>query len=43
MTVLAADEAIGTGGDTQLILAAILGIAVVVLLITWLKSTLSWP
>jgi len=37
MTVLAAEEAIGTGGDTQLILAAILGIAVVVLLITWLK------
>jgi hypothetical protein len=36
MTVVAAEEAIGTVGDTQLILAAILGTAVVVLLITWL-------
>ena len=36
MTVLAA-EALETAGDTRLIIAAILGIATVVVLITWLK------
>jgi hypothetical protein len=35
MTVLAA-EALETAGDTRLIIATILGIAAVVLLITWL-------
>ena len=38
MTVLAAAEDVASdAGDFQLVLAAILGIAVVVLLITWLK------
>jgi gluconate:H+ symporter, GntP family len=36
MTVFAA-EALETAGDTRLIIAAILGIATVVVLITWLK------
>jgi GntP family gluconate:H+ symporter len=36
MNVLAA-ESVETGGDTQLIIAALLGIAAVVVLITWLK------
>src|SRR3954452_6888177 len=37
MTVLAAEAIEHTSNDTQLILAAVLGIAVVVVLITWLK------
>ena len=36
MTVLAAED-IATGSDSQLVIAAILGIAVVVVLIVWLK------
>src|SRR4051794_24738978 len=37
MTVLAAEAIEHTSNDTQLVLAAVLGIAVVVVLITWLK------
>jgi gluconate:H+ symporter, GntP family len=41
VTVLAA--AVGhTSNDTQLIIAALLGIATVVVLITWLKVHPSW-
>ncbi|WP_116451178.1 SLC13 family permease [Blastococcus litoris] len=37
MSLLAAEETIATGSDGQLVIAAVLGIAVVVALITWLK------
>src|SRR3954470_16456188 len=37
MTLLAADAVAHAGNDWQLVLAAVLGIAVVVVLITWLK------